>query len=89
MDTFSWTPIVVPVGGPFNNLTLAVAKAAGGAVKFRTDTGDSDTEFTLNAGIQVTVDGAVAPHTVRFIGGEIALWAQAVSGTGPVEHFYR
>lgn len=80
VDTFSWTPIVAPVNG--TQLVLQ-ASPAGGAIKFRTDTGLSSAEFTLKPGIAKNYD-LIHDRQHGFAISEAVMWAQAVAGTGPV-----
>lgn len=82
IDTITWTALVAPIYG--NKLTVT-PRAAGGAVKLRTNDADSGTEFTVNAGIQKSYDIPVGYHHFGFLPGETVLYAQAVSGTGPVD----
>lgn len=82
IDSVSWTAITAPING--NRVTLT-PRAAGGAVKFRTNDGSAATEFTVNGGVQKTFDVLAAHGRLGFVSGETVIYAQAVSGTGPVD----
>jgi hypothetical protein len=83
IDTVSWTAITAPIHG---NRVVLTPRAGTAAVKFRTNDGSAATEFTVNAGIQKMYDMPSSDgRPFGFTSDETVIYAQAVSGTGPVD----
>lgn len=79
LDTVTWTPITAPIACSF----VVLHNEGAANIYLRSDDGDATTQKTLNPGVQEILSSG-GDNRYRFNANDVVLYAQTVSGTGPL-----